>query len=299
MATVLHMVVHQSVFGAGFAWAKQHILSLIWLSILTMVVVAGGFMLLIIPGIIVAVYVSLSQVILAAEGKTGMAALMRSRELVYGNWMTMFIKIAGVQLFYLLTVVLFGVVIGLIATYFADEAFGEFITNILFTVLGSIGTLIFLTVTMRLYTGLRARFDEAAAPVDSAAGKYTALGWFGLLLPIVVVPLLAVGIMASLSGTHDGEASAQNRALKESLQYAQFEAEQYYTQQPQLSYAGVCEHISEYLEEKGALTCNDSDEAYAVSVTAALQTSCADSTGYNKIIYTDLAERTQCIELGQ
>jgi hypothetical protein len=299
MATVLHMVVHQSVFAAGFAWAKQHILSLVWISILTMAIVIGGFVLLIIPGIIVAVYISLSQIVLAAEGKKGMAALMRSRELVSGNWMTIFLKIVGVQLLYLLTVVLFGVVVGLTATYFTNEAFGEFVTNLLFTVLGSIGTLIFLTVTMRLYTGLRARFDEAATPIAPASGKYTALGWFGLLFPLVVVPLLAVGIMSSMTGSYDGEASAQNRVLKESLQYTQFEAEQYYTQQPQLSYAGVCAEISEYLEEKGTVVCNDSAEAYAVSVTAALQTFCADSTGYNKIIYTDLDQRTQCIELGE
>jgi hypothetical protein len=66
-------------------WARQNILSFVWLMILSFLVIYGGLMLFIIPGIIALIYIFVAQYSLVHEGTKGMSALQRSRQLVSGN----------------------------------------------------------------------------------------------------------------------------------------------------------------------------------------------------------------------
>lgn len=86
------------------AWRK--ILSYIWVSILSSLAVLGGLILLIIPGIIFAVWFSLSSCVLVAEDLKGTEALKRSKQLVKGRFKSV--------LWRLLIVGVFTVVISLI-----------------------------------------------------------------------------------------------------------------------------------------------------------------------------------------
>lgn len=52
----------------------------------------GGFLLLIIPGIIFAVWFSLAEFVLIAEDLRGMDALLKSREYVKGMWKNVFLR---------------------------------------------------------------------------------------------------------------------------------------------------------------------------------------------------------------
>ena len=65
-------------------WHK--IISYWWISILIGFIIMGGFLLLFIPGVIFAVWFSLSIFILIAEGQKGMNALLKSKEYVKGKW---------------------------------------------------------------------------------------------------------------------------------------------------------------------------------------------------------------------
>ncbi|MCK5595127.1 DUF4339 domain-containing protein [bacterium] len=58
----------------------------LWVSILVGLAVFGGALLLIIPGIIFAVWFSLAGYVRVIEGTGGTAALKRSKQLVKGNW---------------------------------------------------------------------------------------------------------------------------------------------------------------------------------------------------------------------
>ncbi|MBU0478607.1 DUF4339 domain-containing protein [bacterium] len=58
----------------------------LWVSALVFMAVAGGLLLLIIPGIIFAVWFSLAGYVRIIEGIGGIAALKRSKQLVKGNW---------------------------------------------------------------------------------------------------------------------------------------------------------------------------------------------------------------------
>lgn len=65
-------------------WHK--IISYWWVLLLTGFIMFGGFLLLIVPGIIFSVWFSLAIFILIAEDLTGMNALLKSREYVKGKW---------------------------------------------------------------------------------------------------------------------------------------------------------------------------------------------------------------------
>ncbi|MBI5655004.1 hypothetical protein HZC53_05140 [Candidatus Uhrbacteria bacterium] len=68
-------------------------LPLVWIGILEFLIVMGGFLLLIIPGIFLSVALSFSQLILVEKDKRGLEALSASRELVKGRWWSTFWRI--------------------------------------------------------------------------------------------------------------------------------------------------------------------------------------------------------------
>jgi hypothetical protein len=301
LATALYLVTHQTQaprFADGFAWAWRHFWSVLWLSILTGFVVLGGFSLLIVPGIIVATYIALSQIVLATEGSKGLTALLRSRELVYGNWLAIFWRLVVVQLVYFVVIVLIGVIVGVAASFFADELLSEFIFNMLFSVVGSAGTLIFLSITYQLYTALKAA--RAAVPLDevsSAATKYQALGWFGLASLIFAVILVgAFAVMSNELLDTQGVRTADT-VLATELKLVQFQADQYYANQVEPSYSGVCNKVQSLISVEREVACSESADAYALSVLKGETLHCVDSTGYDKIIYTGLGEQTRCLEV--
>lgn len=65
-------------------WHK--IISYLWLSILAGFIIMGGYLLFIIPGIILGVWFSLASYVLVSEDKKGMTALLRSKQLIKGYW---------------------------------------------------------------------------------------------------------------------------------------------------------------------------------------------------------------------
>lgn len=69
-------------------WPK--IISYLWISILVGFITIGGFLLLIIPGIIFAIWFSLAAFVFVSEDLKGMNALFRSKQLVKGYWWKVF-----------------------------------------------------------------------------------------------------------------------------------------------------------------------------------------------------------------
>ena len=66
------------------------LLSFIWISILVASITSGGLLLLIVPGIVFAVWFSLASYVLVSEDLKGMKALFRSKQLVQGYWWKVF-----------------------------------------------------------------------------------------------------------------------------------------------------------------------------------------------------------------
>lgn len=74
----------------SFAKGWHKIISFFWISLLAGLITIIGFLLFIIPGIILAVWFSLAVYVLVAEGLTGTKALSRSKRLVSGYWWKVF-----------------------------------------------------------------------------------------------------------------------------------------------------------------------------------------------------------------
>ncbi len=77
---------HPADLVTSFSFALERVLPLLWVSILTGVIVAIGFILVIIPGIYLLISFVIAVPVLMAEDQRGLNALRRSRELVSQHW---------------------------------------------------------------------------------------------------------------------------------------------------------------------------------------------------------------------
>src|SRR5690606_24071043 len=96
---VVGQTTEQLDYKTAFAWVKRNFWAAATVYLLTSLVVWGGLILFIIPGIIVSIYLYFSIYALANEGVTGEQALLRSRSLVMGRWWTVFGKVFGIGFF--------------------------------------------------------------------------------------------------------------------------------------------------------------------------------------------------------
>jgi hypothetical protein len=90
----LHAVTDEELtLGEGLAKGPGIAFPLLWVGLLTGFIVAGGFLLFIIPGIIFSVWFFFAQFILVREDVHGMGALLKSREYVRGEWFNVALRL--------------------------------------------------------------------------------------------------------------------------------------------------------------------------------------------------------------
>ena len=73
--------------GSRRAWA------FFWLASLAGYIITGGFLLLIIPGVVFMVWFSFAQFVLVTEDERGMEALLKSKEYVRDRWFDVFLRL--------------------------------------------------------------------------------------------------------------------------------------------------------------------------------------------------------------
>ena len=120
---MIYAVKEEIGFKKSFKKAWPKIGSYFWVNLLSGLAVTIGMILLIIPGIIFAVWFVLANYALIVEGKKGSNALSRSKELVKGNWWSVFGRI--------LFMGLIGIVVG--AVLGAVPLIGPLASNLLLT----------------------------------------------------------------------------------------------------------------------------------------------------------------------
>jgi hypothetical protein len=138
---------------ASYRYGLKRLWSVILVSILVGLVVAVGFILLVIPGIIFLVFLSVSIPVLIVEGRRGTEAMGRSWNLVRGNFWHAF----GVILVAALIV---GIISGIIGAIGGDN----WAVRWIFTAIAQILTVPFASlVSVLLYLDLRARSESLSA----------------------------------------------------------------------------------------------------------------------------------------
>jgi hypothetical protein len=138
---------------ASYRWGLARFGSVLLVALLVGIVVAVGFLLLIIPGFIFLVFLSVSEPALIVENRRGTEAMSRSWNLVRGHFWHALVVI-------LIAAIITGVIQGILSAIGGDNWFVAWI----FTAIAQIITAPFTAlVTVLLYLDLRARSEALTA----------------------------------------------------------------------------------------------------------------------------------------
>lgn len=297
MTTALYMTVtttaeHVPSFEEGFQFTRRHILSLLFIYLLTFLVIMGGFLLFIVPGIIASVSIYFAQYALIHEKTTGMQALLRSRDLVKGRWFLVLRKFSGFFFYTILVAFAIGIVVALVSKVGNIPAQFSIVSDVVIQILSAVSTVMSMYVGQVIYRYLVATKVEAA---DKPKGQWRY--WLLMMGGIAVVGFIIIGtLLMDDVALLNGRTSIESQAVRAELLTLRSDALTYALQHDG-SYAGVCATISPLLLKAEAVLCNDAEDAWAISGTVGSDIWCADSTGYTKLISVPLAERTVCLEI--
>ena len=174
-------------------WHK--IVSFIWVSLLVGLIGASGFLFFIIPGIIFVTWFSLALYVLIVEDLKGMDALFRSKQLVSGNWLSVFWRLSVIGLIIFAIIFLISLFLSFIEVPFKQNIISFFITP--FVVIYS-----FL-----IYEALKNIKKEVSfEPLSKGTkNKYILIGLFGTFLTIgIFASIILTSFMGAKEKAKDG-----------------------------------------------------------------------------------------------
>jgi len=153
----------------------QKIFSFWWISLLAGIIIMGGFLLLIVPGILFATWFSLAVFILITENLKGMNALLKSKEYVKGRWGEVFWR------FFFIGAV--SLIISLISTLIFNLLKIPYGSEISRFVVGLFLTPLVMTYSFLVYSNIKSLKGEIAfAPTGGKKAAFIFVGILGILL---------------------------------------------------------------------------------------------------------------------
>jgi succinate dehydrogenase hydrophobic anchor subunit len=280
-------------YAEGFSWAKKNFFGLFFVYLLTMLAVWGGFVLFIIPGFILLISLYFSQYVFVVEEKRGMAALLRSRALVKGRKLSVFIKILGLTLLFFIPVFVVAFTIEIVNSFYslADlRVLGE----VLMQIAAAFFTILSMRVMFQMYREL------SVGVVDEAPTRRAAVThWLLVAIGAVIIPLIIIAVIffSSISEFGDmAEFSSEDSESVSGMSLLGLQADRYFEDNG--SYLGVCEPLTSALGGGEGIECNESDTEWAISASSAEQQWCVDSTNPSpKRIVSALEGRTGCFNI--
>lgn len=85
----------------AYLTSSHKIISYWWVVLLTGIITAGGYLLFIIPGLLFSVWFSLGTILVVAENRRGMDAILKSRFYIKGYWLSALWRFLALGLFFL------------------------------------------------------------------------------------------------------------------------------------------------------------------------------------------------------
>jgi len=175
----------------GRAWQKVG--SFIWLYfLLFIVIIPGGLLLFLVPGILFAVWFPFAPYILAREGVRGMSAIIKSKEYVRGLFGDVFVR--------LLPLLAMFIVVGMMQWVLAVISVGVPVApQIASMALSLVVTPFTMIYVYHIYTDLRrVKGDVAYSPRGGEKAKWVGLGILGwLIAPILIALLLGAAVLGT------------------------------------------------------------------------------------------------------
>lgn len=200
-------------FKEAFKRSRSKIGAFFWVSLLESLVVAGGFILLIIPGIIFAVWFIFANIIYMDEGTRGTAALAKSREYTRGIWG----KIAGRMLAFSLIWIGIYIALGILSAFFKD---GKIAANILTQALSVIMAPLFTIYAVLIYKNIKSIKGDVSIE-GKGKGWISAvafLGTFAFILPLTAaIVLVAINPKGQLEKAQDALIKQEIATIQQSL----------------------------------------------------------------------------------
>jgi len=214
------------------AWFK--LFPYFWIIILAILASLGGFILLIIPGIIVGVSLIFVPFILMSEDLRGMDVLLKSRHLVKGRWWPVFgrwllIVVLASSIIIGLRFVIFPLLFFLIGTanfnFFLSQQNLSFILFILFFEVLILFVSLILSCFVNIYCFLvyedLKRLKEGA-PFDKKEGRKKYL----ILIFITLACLILLSFFVIVKGKGEGQKHFNQKRLKETFKQLQLKEEE-------------------------------------------------------------------------
>jgi hypothetical protein len=275
----------------SLTWTKQNILGIIWVSLLMFFVILGGYMLFIVPGIILSLILFFSQYVYINEGTKGVAALLRSRDLAKGKWWSIAIKIALISLVLIVVFIIASFTIGLMLGLSMSPAVSIPLLAIIYQAFSVAGSIIMFHVAMQMYRILSAALPPTSSEENKKGRKsYVALAILGLAAPILII-LFAV-ILGSLQEAKQSGLGSMEQLQEQvspldkiqgpdevsvsNIDYVRQVAEDYYQTDDENSYEGVCARLSQ-VPMGSNIVCNDEVSGWALRYDIGSLHGCVDS----------------------
>ena len=167
----------------SFKRAKGKISALLFINILVILIIFGGFILLIIPAIIFGIWFCLANFVFVAEGHNGLNALLRSKEYVSGRWWSVFWRMLAIGSIGIL-IYLLEIGVGFIPSkLFID------IASIIFGIVNFLFYILFTIYIFSLYNTLKeTRPHLINQPVSAKKGFFV----FCAILGVIAIPVIIV-----------------------------------------------------------------------------------------------------------
>lgn len=158
---VIHKIYNKEEYNVKeiFKSSKGRIGGFIWVSAIVFVFVFLGFLALIIPGIVLAVWYSFSGQVFAIEKVEGYNALKRSKELVEGRWWDVLARL-------FVPALIFGLVIGIVGGIVGAIVSNIFFIDLLSGIISIVATPLFVAISVILYNNIK-KIKEASAENQS------------------------------------------------------------------------------------------------------------------------------------
>lgn len=191
-------------------WHK--IFSYWWVGLLAGFITLGGFLLLIVPGIIFATWFSLAVFILIAEDLKGMNALLKSKEYVKGKWGGVFWRFFFIGVISLIISLVPVLVFSLLKIPFGSEI-SRFIIGLFLTPL-------VMTYSFLVYSNLKALKGEIAfAPTGGKKAAFIFVGILGILLiPTILFSTVFLSLGSAREKARDARRQADIRQIQVGLE---------------------------------------------------------------------------------
>jgi tetratricopeptide (TPR) repeat protein len=172
------------------------LISYVWVYFLGSIIALSGFLLFIIPGIIFAIWLSLAVYALVFEGKRGMNALLRSKQLVAGRWWGVFWRFLIFGLVVTFIVIIIGVFLSFLILALSGKTLTELTENVITYFLQLFFVPLVLIYGVLIYKNLTEIKKEVSyqQPSKKEKLKYILLGVLGVLLFIPIITFISLSV---------------------------------------------------------------------------------------------------------